>query len=392
MDHAPGGLISWRAEKSAISALKLGHDLFYCGPGINNKSKTFIKTYEINWAPGARMGLPYYWHSVKKQVGRILKEVKPDIVHANNIFAAKMISEFKVPFIYDAHEYWSLYVKTQVQSHNSLNNSAQARNSLNEMVLRKLALFRKPKRVIRGLSRRLKSFSIVHTDYASLVLRWEKEIVSSAPTIVTTELVAKELRTTNNSKSVFTVPNFPNVGEIKDFPKPEIHRELSSTFAGMGSIKAAHKNMEGLTDLFEKHDIGTVNIIGMEGGTSQKVRFMGFLPTRQAMYNEMFNHSIGLIPFKRHWIHPYVSLSKAYEYAHAGLFVLCTSSYETIIEDLKEGCAPFYDYEEMSSKLVYLKDNLEELYSKRQNMYQFARQNLIWEKYEKNLFDAYRLC
>lgn len=383
MDHAPGGLISWRAEKSAITASKDGHELFYGGPGISvSSSKTFLKTYQINWTPGSRKGFPYYWHCVKKQIGRVLREVKPDIVHANNIFAAKMISEFKVPFVYDAHEYWSLYVRTQMQPRNSLNKGA----------LRRLALIRKPKRVIRGLSRRFKNFSIVHTDYASLVIKWEKAIVSSAPTIVTTELVAKELRTTNNSKNVFTVPNFPNLEEIKDFPEPQIHKVLSSTFAGMGSIKAAHKNMEGLSDVFEKHDIGSVSIIGMEGGTSPKVCYRGFLPTRQAMYNEMFNHSIGLIPFKRHWIHPYVSLSKAYEYAHAGLFVLCTSSYATIMEDLKEGCAPLYDYQEMVSKLVYFRDNLEELYNKRQNIFQFARQNLIWENYEKNIFDAYRLC
>jgi glycosyltransferase involved in cell wall biosynthesis len=160
----------------------------------------------------------------------------------------------------------------------------------------------------------------------------------------------------------------------------------------MGSTNAAHKNLEGLADIFERNDVGTVTIIGMTGETTSKVSFKGYLPTRQAMYNEMFKHSIGLIPFKRHWIHPYVSLSKAYEYAHAGLFVLCTSSYETIVADLKEGCTPVYDHEDLVSKLTYYKDNLEELYTKRQRIFEFARQNLMWENYEKNLHSAYQSC
>jgi hypothetical protein len=130
----------------------------------------------------------------------------------------------------------------------------------------------------------------------------------------------------------------------------------------------------------------------MEGRPSPNVSYLGILPTRQSMYNEMFRHSIGLIPFKRHWIHPYVSLSKAYEYAHAGLLVLCTSSYETIVEDLKEGCSPFHDYDDLVSKIGYLRDHLEELYNRRLDIFQFARKNLLWENYEKNIYSAYRLC
>jgi hypothetical protein len=110
------------------------------------------------------------------------------------------------------------------------------------------------------------------------------------------------------------------------------------------------------------------------------------------MYNEMFKHSIGLIPFKRHWSHPYVSLNKAYEYAHAGLFVICTSTYETMVGDLKDGCATFDDYDKLASILAYYKINLEELYSKRVRIFEFAKHELIWENYEKNIFRAYQAC
>src|SRR5215469_17179832 len=91
----PGGIILWRIEKSAISALNHGYEVFFGGPkGSISTKRTFDKFFEINWTPRARRGFPYDWHCVKKQVDRVLHEVRPDIVHANNIFSAKMISQF----------------------------------------------------------------------------------------------------------------------------------------------------------------------------------------------------------------------------------------------------------------------------------------------------------
>ena len=51
------------------------------------------------------------------------------------------------------------------------------------------------------------------------------------------------------------------------------------------------------------------------------------------------------IPFKKHWSHSYLSPNKAYEYAHAGLYVMCTSSLTSILETLKGNCSTFEGYE-----------------------------------------------
>ena len=45
-----------------------------------------------------------YWESVKRKLAKVLDETRPDIVHAHNIFSARMISEFQVPFVYDDHQ------------------------------------------------------------------------------------------------------------------------------------------------------------------------------------------------------------------------------------------------------------------------------------------------
>jgi hypothetical protein len=35
---------------------------------------------------------------VKKQLEKIIRQVRPDIVHTHNLFSAKMMSEFDMPF------------------------------------------------------------------------------------------------------------------------------------------------------------------------------------------------------------------------------------------------------------------------------------------------------
>jgi hypothetical protein len=70
---------------------------------------------------------------------------------------------------------------------------------------------------------------------------------------------------------------------------------------------------------------------------------------------------------------------------------MCSSSLKVVIETLKEHCAAFEDYDDMVSKLVYFKENLDELYSRRLSTYHYARDNLIWDKNEKNIITAYKM-
>jgi hypothetical protein len=109
------------------------------------------------------------------------------------------------------------------------------------------------------------------------------------------------------------------------------------------------------------------------------------------MYSEMSKHSVGLIPFKKHWSHAYLDPNKAYEYAHAGLHVMCTNSLATIEDTLKENCSTFENYEMLASQLEYFKANPEVLYNKRLKIFEFAKSNLIWENNEKEIFRAYQL-
>ena len=134
-----------------------------------------------------------------------------------------------------------------------------------------------------------------------------------------------------------------------------------------------------------------VTIIGWNGEFSDKIKYTGFLG-RNEMYKVMSNHSIGLIPFKKHWSHEYINPNKAYEYAHAGLYVMCTNSFKDMKSVLKEHCVTFDDYDEIKENISYFKNDMDELYFKRLNLFEYARNNLIWELNEKQILEAYKIC
>jgi glycosyltransferase involved in cell wall biosynthesis len=307
----------------------------------------------------------------------VLIEIRPDVVHAHDVFAAKMmLSEFNIPFVYDDHEFWSAYANVLLEMTESQDLDGKSK-------------------VITSLPRKI-GRTIIFKHAVKLWSKWEKELVSSTnPTITVSHKIAEGLQNLGgNTNKVFVVPNFPLMKEVKDFKKPYFHRKLSSVYAGSDGLhkkKRSNRDIDNLDQIFESHDIGDLTVIGWLAKSSQKVKYKGFL-NRESMFNEMSNHSIGLIPWKKHWSHVYSNPNKAYEYAHAGLFVMCTSSLRTVIETLKGNCASFEDYDDMASQIENFEDNIEEFYKKRLQIFEFARSDLIWEKYENNIFRAYQLC
>ena len=378
-------LPDWRIEKSAISALNRNYQVFFAGLPSHTNNNIFSKIYEIKWTPRARRAFPYYWYCVKKQIKKIVREARPDIIHAHNIFSAKMVSEIDIPFVYDDHEYWPSYVRRQIESYN-LSLEQSGRNNDN------------PRKIIRHAILRLLNYR-----FLKLGLGWEKQLVSSTPTITVSENIATELRQLGGTNKVFITPNFPMKNEIMDIQPPTFHKELISVYAGIepkNNIKIAHRNMVGFVDIFNRYnDVGSLIMIGVDepsnnapspsDPSNSRVAYKGFLP-RHMMYREMQNSSVGIVPFRKHWSHKYISPNKAYEYAHAGLVVLCTSSLVPIKNILRDYCLTFEGYEDMISQLRDCRDNIEKIYEKRLGVYEFAKANLLWENYEQNIFDAYR--
>jgi len=370
------GLPDWRIEKSAITATKNGHQVIFCGRGSNYKPSIFQKVYRINWNAKARLGIPIYWRSVKRQLAKVLDETRPDIVHAHNIFSARMISEFKIPFVYDDHEFWSASSRLLNEMKSNLNHKDKP-----------MGLHHNFLELTMGTRRKILNHYAI-----KLWTKWEKEIVSSTPTITVSETISDEMRKLGTSK-LFVVPNFPLLSETGYIAGPKYHPTLSSVYAGSDGLNIdsyPHRNMTGFTDLFEYNEIGTLTILGWKNNSTDKVRYKGYL-SRQDMFDEMSQHSVGILPWRRHWAHSFVNPNKPYEYIHSGIFVMCSSSVQSVIRTLQDHCSVFEDYDQLVSQLLYFEGHLELLFKKRQESFRFARANIIWEKYEKNILEAYRL-
>ena len=369
------GLPDWRVEKSALTAKKAGHEVFF-GGRLNNdaKSTIFSEIHRINWTAGAMVGIPYYYHRVKKQIEKLVKQLGPDIIHSHNIGSAKISHDLGLPAVFDDHEYFRMLSRVNAENIH-LQNTTNLKSGFD--------------RVKQNMK-----LSFISRQSISNWTNWEKELVLSVPTITISEQIANELREVGDGKTkeIIVVPNFPLETEIS-FKEPQAHGHLSSVYAGGDSKhkQVTNRDISGLTNLFADNDIGNLTIIGWEHAeSSEKYKATGLLP-RDKMFSEMIRNSIGLIPWKKHWSHPFLNPNKAYEYAHAGLFVMLTSDLRSVANTLEDNCLTFEDYDDLASKLEYFRSNTDELYERRLKIFNYARKNLFWEKHEQKIMDAYKL-
>jgi len=346
---SPDGLPNTQIERCAQTGKKEGYSTCFAGPFIKGLSlpvKSFDKFYEAPFNKFANVKIPSYWRALKRKLSQILYEYHPDFVHAHNIVAAKLISEFQVPFVYDDHEYWPKYYKFRVN-------------------------IRKPQKIF------------VYRLYA----RWGKEVLRKASaTITVSETIAEEHE--KLCSHVYVVPNFPSRIETEslklDFVK---NKRLSSVYIGLADFSSSRAHMpvptrdtDGFLDFFLDNSVGTLTVIGdPKLLSSRNVNSLGVLPHQTAM-KELARHHLGLLPWKKHWFHKYCNPNKPYEYAHAGLLVLAVSDLPCVMRRLGDYCVTFNDFDELKELLLYYAANLDEIRELRPKIRKFALKNLIWEK------------
>jgi glycosyltransferase involved in cell wall biosynthesis len=368
------GLPDWRIEKSAITAKREGHDVFFAGQkkkyGYTNK--IFNKIYEIEINTIAKYKFPFYYQIVKKKINNIIKEIRPDIIHAHNIFSGKIASELDIPFVFDDHEYSSMHGKLVYEASKIL-------ESQNRLISKRFSYF--VKKYVKG-------------HLSNLWTEWEKDVVSQYPTITVSEIIAEELKNKYNNNNVLVVPNLPLTDELSHLNNPEYHKEISSVYMGLdgSSVKNYYPNrdMSGLLETFNNNEIGRLDIIGWNDTTKEtsKIKFHGY-NSRDNLFKILRKSSIGLVPWKKHWSHYYVSPNKTSDYAHSGLLVMCISDLSSISSLLGGNCILFNDYGDLVQKLEYFSENIGEVNKLRLKSFNFAKDNLIWEKYDKNIIYIY---
>ena len=340
-----------RVEKVAISLKKIGVKSFFAGGGVKGTSfgfSFFEKTYSLPFERRANLGFRPWWSRLKKVFMKIIDDCQPDLVHAHNVIAAKLVLDLEIPFIYDDHEYWSKKCRYRI------------------------------------------GFNPMHF-YRWLVWRnWEEEVLRKALAVVTvSEEIAEEHRRLNPRTVV--LPNMPMMMEVEGLKKiVDEKRRLSSVYVGsLSTPQSPHRDARGFLELFRREDLGDLVVVGDENLESKPpVYSLGFL-RHDIMMRELTKYHIGLIPWKRHPFHRYCNPNKAYEYAHAGLLVLTIDDIFPVVNALKPYCETFGDYGELATLLKYYRDSPEEAYEKGLKTMEYARKKLTWENYEKNLLKIY---
>lgn len=367
------GLPDPRLEKSAITARRKGYHVYFVGGPKQDDYRNLIfdKIYEIKFDVKAKYRFPFYYQILKSKINKVIKEVRPDVLHAHNILAAKISSEFDIPFVYDDHEYASMYGRIVHETFEILESQANSASNKIKWFIRK----------------NIKAYM------SNLWTNWEKEIVSKYPTITVSDKIAEGLKKYNSDSKIVVVPNFPMKNEVEHLTAPAYNSEISSVYMGrdgFADYHYPHRDIGDLIKIFKNKSIGRLDIIGWKDKTSENsnVKFHGYL-SRQDAFKILTKSSIGLMPWIKHWSHYYMNPNKAYDYAYAGLLIICTSDLETIYATLGGNCVLFDDYADLVNKLKYFNDNKEELNKLRFKSYNYAKDNLYWEKYDHNIIDVY---
>lgn len=352
LSHA--GLPDERIERSAWSCSSAGHEVHFAGSkfhGLSLPSDPFLTKSELGFDLRSNLGEPFSTIRLVQRLKRIVAEVKPDSIHAHDIFAGRLAAEIKMPFVYDDHEYWS----------------------------KEALAYAGPVDPI---------WTYKHILWKS----WEGEVLKEATAVIAvSDATAAEHREKN--KKVVVVPNFPRDVEARGIPEPAPSRsDLASVYVGNCTPPFARfRDTSGLTEVFEGGKIGSLRVIGDERlETSPHVASTG-RKSHSDMMKEISKCDIGLIPWKKHWFHPYCNPNKAYEYAHAGCLVMVTSGLEQVRKTLSSWCLTFDNHEQLARTLSDLMARPDEVLEKRRGTQAFARDRLLWDKYDAVLAGLHSL-
>ncbi|MFX1483534.1 MAG: hypothetical protein ACFFCP_10120 [Promethearchaeota archaeon] len=319
----PKGLPDWRIEREAYLAREAGHSVELLGMG--SKNIPFLDVFdkitmvrEINTRQAALD------KSIRKEWADVINSISPDLIHANDIIAAKYSSGLGIPMIYDDHEYWS----------------AQLINYKNWPFWKRIAI----------------------RPFLKVVPIWEKEILSNHVTITVSEAIAEEHRKV--CKHVFLLRNLNLSKEVQDLPINPNRTGIVYVGADYKLKKfAPHRDMTGLKDVIE-------------------FEVLSGLP-RDVLFEKLTSFRFGLLPFKTTPYTKYISSTKTFDYLNCGLQVLMTRPLYKSHGQLPY-TYPFDDYSEIPKlieelEIINPKQIME--YANKELVWE-SQQHLLFKAYE----------
>jgi hypothetical protein len=312
-----------RVEKAASVMKARGHNMIFLGG--KPSSGQFLNVFdEVHYLP--KRGAFSLLNPIhrKKWLNKI-RSLNPDVIYAHDILVANYLLDLDIPGIYDDHEYWS----------------------------KQILMERKP-----GIKQKI-SVPLLQRK----VVKWERDLVSRFPTIVTNERVAEEHRKFGTWVGVTL--NCPSLKQVMHIHPDDSYTRQGLVYTGADFKKDSfdpHRDMTGLKDIIE-FDI----ITG--------------LPHHEMM-TQLTKYRIGLTPWRYHPILEFKNQNRNYEYLHAGLQVLLSEHLRWQFPN-DPYVHSFSDYEEILDVLERIPD------VKSSKIIEHARKNYLWDNQEHVILEAY---
>ncbi|MCD6300928.1 MAG: glycosyltransferase [Staphylothermus sp.] len=360
------GLPDIRVEKMINTLSKIVNEIYFVGDfrgwsGIGLSVKP--KIYSVKWDRKVNLLLPPYFQWAFRKVKKVLESIRPDIVIACNLVAGYMIDKLGYPMIFDYHEVWSLQLK-----------------------------YISPPTLPRKLT---------YKRRVRLYPKLEELLLSKYPVITISNNARQyfiEKYGISESK-IFVVKNYPSILEINNIEFNELDCK-NIVFAYMGkdlvffdgqTYRDLRPTLSVLDKLWIEMKNFKVYLVGSKKSIRQYIEAFG-RKKHIYIYNVFTKTHFGILSYKPSPVHYLVNPNKAYMYSHSGSIPVITDTMKEIVSEI--GRYSFIvssiNFEESlySTYKSILESDYEETNKMRRRIFEYARQNLIWEKQEKTIFSA----
>ncbi|WEU39786.1 MAG: glycosyltransferase [Candidatus Odinarchaeum yellowstonii] len=327
-----------RIQKAMNTCLKNGLECSFYDLGYSNSLNNLVISGH----------LPFFWNKIRDKVDKLMSKIKPDIIHAHDIYAAEICRELKVPFIFDSHENWL----------------DPPKHPYKNPILRYIKH--------RGLNK-----------FSELC----KEIITETPTLTVNETILELYK--KYSKHVYLLPNYITLEESNNINFKAKKEGVTYVYVGNDYPNRAYfRNIDRLVKLFLTGKYGKLTLITNKNPKlNEYVTVQKFMEHRELL-NYLTQFTVGLLYYEPCTDHHYFLANKFSEYAHAGLCILYVKSLTNVARILGDlGIA--VGAEDLEETLKDLRDRREYLEDKGEKIRRFAVKNLIWELYEDNILKAY---
>lgn len=302
-----------------------------------------------------RLGIPIYYQKYKKKFENIYNIVNPDVVHAHNIFAAKVCQELGIQYIYDDHEFWSF----QALARKVRPKSTFDHNRLTDLLFQRN------------------------------IKKWEPKVIEHATSIIgvcPNHLISVQKKyDLGNDKRMHVISNFPMKKEVEIIEKLDLNKSsddmeiiMVTKPGGYYYDQSVNKFMRGL----ERYNI-PLTLLGRHNieNLPPSVNYKGFVPHSEFLKILSKSH-IGLTIFAKDELPEYYSFmspNRIFFYAHTGAIPLLKDEM-TYLKNLFGNHAIFVSDEESGTKyLSEIYQNLDDILERSKKLVEFARKELIFE-------------